>query len=67
MCSKTSNATLGAEILRIATTATETVNFKSSCAKIISRMMKQRGTISRIEQCQILKLLDHFHLHQLNF
>ena len=35
----------------IARTTTETENFKSLCTEIISRIMKQRGTITRIKQC----------------
>ena len=41
----------GAEILYIIRTTTELEKFKSSCAKIISKMTKQGGTITRTTQC----------------
>ena len=49
MPSKIFYVAVGAEVLRIATTETET--FKSSCTKIISREMKQGGTIRGIKEC----------------
>ena len=59
-------ASVGAEIFGIARTTTEMETFSSSWTKIISRMVKQGGTISKIKQsvCKIfwlvLKYLDHF-------
>ena len=44
MPSKIFYAVLGAVNLSIARTTPEPENFKSPCAKIISRMMKQGGT-----------------------
>ena len=44
-------ASLGADFLRIAGTTTEIEMFKSTYANIISRLMKQGGTISRIKKC----------------
>ena len=41
---------LGADFLRIAGTTTEIEMFKSTYANIISRLMKQGGTISRIKK-----------------
>ena len=51
MPSKIFSATLGAEVLSIARTTTESENFNRSYAKKISRMMKQGGTIRRIKEC----------------
>ena len=51
MPTETFYASLGAEFCRIARITTELEKYKSSCAKIISRMIKQRGTRRRIKQC----------------
>ena len=73
MPSKIFHTALRAEKFSIARTTTETVDFKSSCSNIISRMMKQGGTISRMKQCvhksmeEILNFLDLFHLYVLSF
>ena len=44
-------ASCRADMLKIARTTTEMKIFKSTCAKIIYRMMKQGDIISRIEKC----------------
>ena len=47
---------IGVENLNIARTATATMNFRSSCVKIISTIMKEGSTISKIKRdlCIIL-------------
>ena len=44
-------ASLGAEILRICCTATESNYFKSSCQTFISRMINQGAKSESIERC----------------
>ena len=50
MLSKIFNASLEPKFFRIARTTTKLERFKSLCAKITSRMMKQGDTKSRIKQ-----------------
>ena len=51
MPSKLFHASFGTKAVRIARTTTELENFKSSCSKITSRMIKQGGTKGRSKQC----------------
>ena len=51
MLSKMFYVLIGAEILSIVRNSTKMEKLKSSYAKIISRMIKQESTISRINQC----------------